>query len=114
MSGKFLLDTNITIALFTEDASVQKNLVEADRQSRFTCLCRGVIIFPTIKKVVTSMAEPLEKYFKNKRFSLREIKEAQKKLDLKPRCGDEEYAEVVLKEYAELLPYRERANKCRQ
>jgi tRNA(fMet)-specific endonuclease VapC len=31
MNGKFLLDTNIIIALFTGDASVQKNLAEAGK-----------------------------------------------------------------------------------
>jgi len=31
MSGKFLLDTNIIIALFTGDASIQKNLALASK-----------------------------------------------------------------------------------
>jgi len=31
MNGKFLLDTNIIIALFIGDASVQKNLAEAGK-----------------------------------------------------------------------------------
>jgi len=31
LSGRFLLDTNIIIALFKEDVVVQKNLVEAEK-----------------------------------------------------------------------------------
>lgn len=32
MSGKYLLDTNIVIALFAEDASVQRHIVKAEEQ----------------------------------------------------------------------------------
>ncbi|MBW2039031.1 MAG: PIN domain-containing protein [Deltaproteobacteria bacterium] len=31
MNGRFLLDTNIVIALFAEDTSVQKGLTEAEQ-----------------------------------------------------------------------------------
>lgn len=31
MNGRFLLDTNIVIALFAEDTSVQKGLMEAEQ-----------------------------------------------------------------------------------
>ncbi|MCL6480054.1 MAG: hypothetical protein K6T65_16945 [Peptococcaceae bacterium] len=62
------------------------------------------------------MATLSERYFNSKRknFSLKEIKEAQEKLNMEQRGKDEEYNEVLCKEYVELLPYRERANKCRR
>lgn len=61
------------------------------------------------------MSTLLEQYFnsKRKKFSLKEIKEAQERLDIGQRGNDEEYNEVMFKEHAELLPYKERANKCR-
>ena len=60
------------------------------------------------------MATQLEKYFniKRRKYSLKDIKEAQEKLDLGKRGSDEEYNEVIFKEYTELLPYKERASKC--
>jgi len=60
------------------------------------------------------MATQLEQYINSKRknFSLKEIKEAQEKLDMGNHGSDEEYNEVILKEYTELLPYKERASKC--
>ncbi|OPX89563.1 MAG: hypothetical protein A4E53_01486 [Pelotomaculum sp. PtaB.Bin104] len=62
------------------------------------------------------MATQLEQFFNNKRkkFSLKEIKEAQERLDMRQHGRDEEYNEVILKEFTELLPYKERANNCHQ
>jgi hypothetical protein len=62
------------------------------------------------------MATLIEQYFNSKRknFSLKEIKEAQEKLNMEQRGKDEEYNEVLCKEYAELLSYAEKTNKCRR
>lgn len=62
------------------------------------------------------MATQLEQFFNSKRknFSLKEIKEAQERLDIRHYGNDEEYNEILFKEYAELLPYRERATKCHE
>lgn len=62
------------------------------------------------------MSTLLEQYFnsKRKKYSLKELKEAQERLDMEQHGNDAEYNEVLFKEYVELLPYRERANKCRR
>ena len=62
------------------------------------------------------MATQLEQFFNSKRknFSLKEIMEAQERLDMRQYGNDEEYNEILFKEYDELLPYGERASKCHQ
>ena len=53
MNGRFLLDTNIVIALFAEDTSIQKGLMEAEQvfvSSIVLCKIGTATIFELVKK----------------------------------------------------------------
>ena len=45
MNGRFLLDTNIVIALFAEDTSVQQHIAEAEAIFVATYCVRGTLLW---------------------------------------------------------------------
>lgn len=51
MSGRFLLDTNIVIALFQLDVSVQENLAKAEQENKSF---RARLAVPTRKKIAAT------------------------------------------------------------
>jgi hypothetical protein len=53
--------------------------------------------------------DPIGAVFNNiRKIFLKETEEAQENLDMRQHCKDEEYNEVILEGYAELLPYKEK------